>query len=64
MSKDGRKSGDGGGGNGELKFLREFGVVLCVVCKCCVAPHVVVGHFRDGKAHRGVKMKRIEEMVC
>lgn len=46
----------------ELKFLSEFGVVLCVGCGCCVAPHVVKGHLRDGKAHKGVGGKKIEEI--
>lgn len=46
----------------ELKFLSEFGVVLCVGCGCCVAPHVVKGHLRDGKAHKGVRGKKIKEI--
>lgn len=48
----------------KLRFLKEFGVVLCVKCGCCVAPGVVKGHFRDGKMHLGVKGKEINEIVA
>jgi hypothetical protein len=51
-------------GEGKLRFLKEFGVVLCVKCRCCVAPGVVKGHFRDGKLHLGVKRKGIDEIVA
>jgi hypothetical protein len=49
---------------GKLRFLKEFGVVLCVECRCCVAPGVVKGHFRDGKLHLGVKRKEINKIVA
>ena len=48
--------------NGELRFLKEFSVVLCVLCSYCVAPSIVKGHFKDRKRHVGVKGKRIEEI--
>ena len=51
-------------GEGKLRFLKEFGVVLCVKCRCYVAPGVVRGHFRDGKLHLGVKRKEINEIVA
>jgi len=54
VDKDGkRKKGVG------LKFLKDFGVVLCVDCSCYITPHVVKGHFRKGKAHKGVDRKKI-----
>lgn len=59
----GSRSSGGERRNGELKFLGEFGVVLCVKCGCCVVPDVVNGHFRDGKLHIRVKKKRIKEIM-
>jgi hypothetical protein len=52
------------GGGEKLRFLKEFGVVLCVKCGCCVAPDVVKGHFRDRKMHLGEKAKEINEIVA
>ena len=51
-------------GEGKLRFLKEFRVVLCMKCRCYVAPGMVRGHFRDGKLHLGIKRKEINKIVA
>jgi hypothetical protein len=49
---------------GKLRFLKEFRVVLYVKYRCCIAPGIVKGHFRDGKLHLGIKRKGINKIVA
>ena len=42
-----------------LKFLKDFGVMLCINCSYYIALHVIKGHFRKGKAYKGVDRKKI-----
>jgi len=46
----------------ELKFLSEFRVVLYIRCSCYIAPHIIKGHLRNRKAHKGVRGKKIKEI--
>jgi len=46
----------------ELKFLSKFRVMLYVRCSCYVTPHVIKGHLRNGKVHKGIRGKKIKEI--
>ena len=46
----------------ELKFLSKFRVMLYVRYSYYIALHVIKGHLRNRKVHKGVRGKKIKEI--
>ena len=46
----------------ELKFLSKFRVMLYIRCSCYIRLHVIKGHLRNRKVHKGVRGKKIKEI--